>query len=211
MASWTTANGVFSEIPACMVSLTPGYKCEPLALSTSESSATINATLGDFRIGNEGRVTVTVTTSENHPLSTWGSTRLILQGKNSLCVNHGNHPLEKSRTYTEELDLEAPETIGEYDLLIQPFVTDDCRTEIGKEVLRTVYAQRPCLNCERTETDGKESEQVEDKVTTTTKLDAREERRGKIDAFMKAYQNDPGYSDIVVLVKLLIALDIIQI
>lgn len=183
------------------------------------SGITVDALPNTFYIGEEeSDVKVTLTTSSAAAVTSWGSTRLTLEGRDDVCINHGNHPISKSQTYEEVLTFEPPATVGQYDILIQLFVTDDCETELGVEVLRAVDVRKKitCLNCISSSDDVQVSKEGSEEVTTpaiTNDDDAlvRQERKRKIDAFMKMYENDPNHSDIVILIRLLIALDIIQI
>lgn len=186
------------------------------SFTTLQKEATVEAVPHRFTVGNNtGDVKVAVTTSAKFPTSSWGSTRLIFEGKDDVCVNHGNHPLAASQVYSETLTLNTPAVVGQYDLLIQPFSTDDCKTAIGKEVLRVVDAREKlsCLNCDDGEDDNTEDVTTDTGTNDDTVSDtqARQERKKKVDNFLKMYQNDPDFTEIVFLVKLLVALDIIPV
>ncbi len=185
------------------------------------STVTVDASPSGFTAGGTGDITVNLTTI-NYPISSWSSTKLILEGSNDVCVNHGNHPLVGSQTYQEVLELPAPDSVGQYDLLIQAYTSDDCQSAIDKQLLKVVSVgekappKRTCLNCKKS-TLEKHASTTETSVSTNTsstkKIDAeaRKARKQKVDAFIKMYETKPGSEDILMLIKLLIAFDIIQV
>lgn len=177
-------------------------------------TTTLKASPSGFKVGkDQGKIYLTLAV-QNYPISSWGSTRVIFQGQDSVCVNHGNHPISRTATYTEEVIIKVvpPESDGLQNLSAQAFATDDCATEISAPSLTQVRVPKPCLNCKNEEDKaGVTATTVVSPTKTVNETQARQERKQKVDALLKMYSDKKDLSEIVFPIKLLISLDIIQV
>ncbi|MBI3243695.1 MAG: DUF11 domain-containing protein, partial [Chloroflexi bacterium] len=94
--------------------------------SFTSMSATLNGSAPPITVGPNASITValTVTVNSTGGNNNWKATRWQLDGGATTCINHADHAA--TVTFTETFAIAGPATIGNHDLALRAYNTDDC-------------------------------------------------------------------------------------
>lgn len=156
---------------------------------------------------------VTLETPWNYPENNWASTFAFFDGESAVCTQQANYPVRSAMKYQRDIVVNIPEGPGEYNFSIELFSDDDCEGSslAKKSISLKLGKSRNCINCnQKPSSDVKTTTTLENLENSQEQTEKRAKKQ-KLDLLIETYRNDPDFSDILFLIQLFIALNIIEV